>query len=126
MAITDDTKLLLSTRHNLLKIYASGNTTQNIASNYNVVTFSYDPVTVLLYTHNLGYIPRARVWYEAVSGQIWPLSLDQMDNSDGGPGSILYTVGSAYLTTTGLYVKMTNNSGSAADFKFYYRIYLDE
>lgn len=126
MAITDDTKLLLSTRHNLLKEYSKGSGTHNIASNFNISTFSYDPVTVLLATHGLGYIPRARVWYEAISGQVWPLSLDQMDNSDGGPGSILYTVGSAYLTTTGLYVRMTNNSGSAADFKFYWKIYLDE
>jgi hypothetical protein len=118
----DETKVLLSTRFNILKIYDNGSTVVNVAS---IVPPFDPPVDYLLTTHNLGYVPRARVWYEPVAGQIWPMSDKQYDNSDGGPGTSLTTLGSFYLTTTGLYVRIRfNNTGG--NFTFYWRVYLDE
>ena len=125
MAINDDSKMLLSTRYNMLKIYANGSTTVSVgASTYDGTTFRYIPDSYLLYTHSLGYIPRARVWYEPVSGQLWPISPNQYDNTDGGSGTPLSVTGMFYLTTTGLYISITSPSATSMNFRF--RIYLDE
>lgn len=126
MAI-DQTKTIFSTRYNFLKIFVNDNTTILVADSFNPITFEDDVATYLLYAHNLGYIPRARVSYEPVNGQLWPMTgTEQFSNSNGGSGTELEVFGTYHLTTTGLYVDMLNVSGSAKNIPFYYRIYLDE
>lgn len=116
----DETKMLLSTRFNILKIYENGSDTVSVAT----ITPPIDPpIDYLLSTHGLGYIPRARVWYEPVAGQIWPMSPLQFNNADGGPGTALTTLGVYYLTSSGLYVRIRTSPG--ANINFYWRIYLD-
>lgn len=122
----DRTKILFSTSFNLLKIAANDSATLSIPDTFNPSTFKYDINTQLLFTHNLGYIPRARVFYEPAGGQVWPIALDQFDNSNGGPGTTLPVFGTYHLTTTGLYVDVKNVSGITAAVKFYYRVYYEQ
>lgn len=117
------TNTIFSTRFNFLKIFTEGNGTFSVAPG---VFFPTDPpVEILLATHNLGYVPRGRVWYEPIAGQLWPLSPQQYSNSDGGPGTTLTVTGDFYLTSTQLYVRMAN-PGIAKNITFYWRIYADE
>lgn len=111
--------VIFSTRYNFLKIYANDSGLIAIPS-----TSSTAPNSVLIATHNLGYIPRARVWYEPIPGEVWPMNRGQYSNNDGGPGTTLTTLGNYYLTTTGLYARIYSSPGGT--FKFYWRIYLDE
>lgn len=122
--VPDPSKTIFSTRYNFLKIYVNDSTTLSIADTFNGV--SYNTATYLLYAHNLGYIPRARVFYEPVSGQLWPMTAAQYAKTNGGTGTQINIFGSYHLTTTGLYVDVKNITGSTQAVSFYYRIYLDE
>lgn len=122
MSISNPENVLFSTRYNLLKIYDQGTTTHTIPT---ITPPSDAPSELLLATHSLGYVPRARVWYVPISGQLWPMSNEQYSNSDGGPGTTLSVTGDYYLTTSGLYVRVIN-PGSSASIIFYWRIYADE
>lgn len=120
MAI-NDSNVIFSTRYNFLKIYLNDTVDVAIAS----ITPPFDsPISYLLTTHSLGYVPRAKVWYEPVSGQVWPMSDKQYSSAGGGSGTSLGTIGDYYLTSSGLYVRITNSSASTVT--FYYRIYADE
>jgi len=120
----DLTKLLFLSSDNLMKIAVNDSTTLSIADTFNGV--SYDTATYLLYTHNLGYIPRAKVFYTPVSGQLWPMTAEQYAKTNGGTGTQVNVFGSYHLTTTGLYVDVKNITGSTQSIQFYYRIYYDE
>lgn len=109
--------LLFSTKYSLPKIYLDDEITISVPNGS-----SDQPIV----THDLGFVPNARIWYEPVSGELWPLSPIQYSNFDGGPGTILYVTGRAYVTTTELRVELNNGSGSASDVKFHYRVYADE
>lgn len=82
--------------------------------------------SVLLTTHSLGYIPRAKVWFEPIAGQLWPLVRYQYSNSDGGPGTTLQITGSLRITSSAIYAEISNATGSTADVPIYWRVYLDE
>jgi hypothetical protein len=123
----DRSKLAFYSGDNTMKEALNDSITLSIGDTFNDDTFSYDVVTKLLVSHNLGYIPRARVWYEPISGQLWPMTgLEQFQNFGGGVGTELDIVGTPHLTTTGLYVNVKNDSGSAMSVTFHYRIYYDE
>lgn len=115
------TNAIFSTRYNFLKIYDNNSGTFGVPN-----TPGSTPTTVLLTTHGLGYIPRIKVWYVPVSGQLWPLVRDQYDKSGGGTGTILSLIGGARADTTILYADMFNLTGSTQNIVFYWRIYLDE
>ncbi len=118
----NDANILFSSRFNLLKIYDSDTTDVSVAT----ILPPFDPsLDYILATHGLGYVPRARVWYEPVAGEIWPMTDKQFSNSDGGPGTTLSLLGSYYLTSSGLYVRIRYNS-TAGSKRFYWRIYADE
>jgi hypothetical protein len=108
--ITDPTKMLFSVRENLPKIYI--NSSQDIVvPTSGGPPITYDPTVI---THNLGYVPTARVFYEPTPGEVWPLN-DKINT----------IFGRYYLTSTTLVVEMAN-LGAPAAVKIYYRIYLDE
>ena len=120
----NQTNILFSTRFNFLKILEDYSSSTTITVPTIIPPFDA-PAEYLLVTHSLGYAPRARVWYEPISGQLWPMSTEQYSNTDGGPGTPLNVTGDFYLTTSGLYVRVVN-VGSPADVKFYWRLYADE
>lgn len=116
--LNDPTKIVLSTRRNLQKIYLNDSITLSIA-------LSFSPVEYTLVTHNLGYVPTVRVFYVPVSGQLWPLSPSQYSKANGGTGTILPIYGSPVVTDTELKVRVVR-PGIAINVQFYYRIYIDE
>lgn len=118
MSIIDPSKFQLSTRYNIQKIFKDDTVTISVTGTPTATEYT-------LFTHALGYIPTARVFYEPVSGQLWPLSREQYDNSGGGSGTTLTVTGEAILTTAALKVRLVNG-GSTRDVTFHYRIYLDE
>lgn len=123
----DRSKLAFYSGDNTMKVYLNDSATLSIDDTFDTNTFGYDVVTKLLVSHNLGYIPRARVWYEPITGQLWPMTgLEQFLALGGGTGTELDVVGGYHLTTSGLYVDVKNDSGSTKSVKFYYRIYYDE
>lgn len=109
-----------------VKFAASLNVLKVAFNDFKTVSVPVGRTTILLFAHNLGYIPRARVFYEPVSGQVWPLPRDQFDSLGGGTGTTLDIYGTFYFTTTGLYLYIANGAIGAKNIKFYYRIYLDE
>lgn len=117
MSINDPTKMLYSTRFNTLKIIAQDTTSVTIAGSATS--------TIPLHTHGLGYVPRARVWYQPVSGQIWPLSPNQFLKLGGGTGTVLNVIGHSILTASTLSVRLTNQTGTSKTVTVYWRIYID-
>lgn len=123
MPVSDPTKLLWSTSQNLQKIYLNSSQTVSVPVSGGPPVIPTDVLTV---THGLGYVPTARVFYEPVSGELWPISPNQYSNADGGPGTTLDVFGRFYLTTTTLIVSLANLGATAVDIPIYYRIYADE
>jgi hypothetical protein len=113
---------LFNTDYNYQKVYLDGSTTVSVPDS------GGPPPVPTTYTvvHGLGYIPTARVFYEPVSGQIWPASKWQYPNTGGGSGAPLDTTVSCYLTTTSLVFSIINTSGSTKNVPVYWRIYVDE
>lgn len=117
MSITDPTKFKLTTRYNIQKKYVDFTTTVNVSG---ATLTEYT-----LYTHGLGYIPTARVFYEPVSGQLWPVTREQYATSGGGSGTQLNVTGDIVITSTQIIARLVN-AGAAADVTFTGRIYVDE
>lgn len=115
----DPTKTIFSTRYNFQKIYDDDEVTLSIANIVSLTNYT-------LVTHDLGYVPTVRVFYEPVSGQLWPLSRNQYGNFAGGSGTTLFVTGTVFATSTQIRVAISNGSGSSQSIKFAYRIYLDE
>lgn len=115
----DASKFIFSGRYNFQKIYLNSSGTFTVPD----TTFTTTPI--LLATHTLNIIPKVRVFYEPIAGQLWPLMVDQFDNLDGGSGTPLSIIGTARVTTSTLTVDLFNTSGSPQSVKFYWRIYLD-
>jgi len=109
--------VIFSTRYNFLKIYDNDDDTFTVPTGTN---------SILLATHSLGYIPRAKAWFEPISGQLWPLVRYQYSNSNGGPGTTLLITGTLRITSSAVFAEMTNATGSPANVPIYWRIYLDE
>lgn len=114
------TNAVFSTRYNFLKIYINNSGTLGVPS-----TPGNTPTAVLLATHSLGYIPRVKIWYVPVAGQLWPLVRDQYDKTGGGTGTTLQLTGTARVDSGSLYADMFNNTGSTQNVVFYWRIYVD-
>lgn len=110
------TNLLLDTDSNIQKQVLNSQDTVTVPG-----TFTYTDFT---YTHDLGYIPSARVWYEAEANKWYPLTLLQLQESTGGDA--LDIVGDFYLTTTTLVVRLVNLSGGDIDVDIIVRIYADD
>jgi hypothetical protein len=75
-------------------------------------------------THNLGYVPNYKVFFESLPGQVWPLF---------GPGDSIWLYDlthqyacTAVMNSTTLTIKYTPGSGSASTFRLWYRIYYDQ
>lgn len=117
----DITKILASTSTNMQKIVLNDSTTVSVPVSTGF-PLSYDATTI---SHGLGYIPTARVFYEPISGELWPLSPNQYSNADGGPGTTLDIYGRCYLTTTDLVIELANVSGSPVNVPLYWRVYAD-
>lgn len=77
-------------------------------------------------SHNLGYIPTARVFYEPEPGNLWPLNGQQYLNSGGGPDETVNVTAEAYVTTTQLVIDFENVGSSSQNVTYYWRIYYDE
>lgn len=113
----DALQSILTARRNIQKIYIDDTITVPIAFSSSITEYT-------LVTHNLGYIPTVRVFYEPVSGELWPMSPNQYSSTDGGTGNTLGIYGNPVVTETDLKVRVVR-PGVAVDVKFYYRIYLD-
>jgi hypothetical protein len=110
--------MLFSTRFNLLKIVAQGVTNVTVAGSTTADT--------ALVTHGLSYVPRARMWFEPVAGQIWPMSPTQFIKTGGGTGTVLTVFGNYFLTSSALFVRLENVSGSPVTIPVDWRVYADE
>lgn len=73
--------------------------------------------TTVTISHNLGYIPSIRVWYDPALGRRIPITTWQITETN----SVSVR---AYLTTTTL-VLTVNNTVSTKSVVFWYRIYYD-
>lgn len=111
------TNVIFSTRYNFFKIFINDSGSIVVPA-----TIFSSPTTILLATHPLGYIPRARVWYEPYPGQVWPMNHYQYQ--DDTLGKTLTTTGDYILTDSTLSVRIFTSPGGT--FKFYWRIYADE
>lgn len=111
------TNVIFSTRYNFLKLY------ENSSGTFSVPTGAS---SILLTTHSLGYIPRAKAWYIPRTTELWPLTFNQYSNSGGGSGNTLLVYGSLRITSSAIYAEMSNASGSPQDVPIYWRVYLDE
>lgn len=112
---------LFNTDYNYQKIYLDGSTTVSVPN-----SGGPPPVpTTHTVVHGLGYIPTARVYFEPVSGQLWPVTKWQYDAGTGS-GSTLFVTASCYLTTTSLVFSIINTSGSTQSVPLHWRIYVDE
>lgn len=104
------------TRSNYQKVFIQDSTTVTAVAASDVVT-SID--------HDLGYTPNAKVFFESISGEVWP-------QIAGGSGDFwLYDASSqtecyAIITNTQLNIACTFPFLSAHDTKVWYRIYLDQ
>lgn len=115
---------IFSTQYSLPKIYLDDQDTLAVAVSSGGPPPS--PSDLPLATHDLGFVPNVRVWYEPVSGELWPLSPNQYSNLDGGSGTMLDVFGRAYATTTELRVELYNFGASEASVPVHYRVYCDE
>lgn len=79
--------------------------------------------TEFTYPHDLGYIPSARVWYEADTGKWYPLSLVQL--ADSSAAYLLTITGYFYLTASALVIGIHNSGGSDVAVNLRARIYYD-
>lgn len=73
--------------------------------------------------HNLGYAPNAKVFIEALPGQVWPAGLLGVGNPFSYDPAIQYE---AVAVITNTQLQITHSSGaSAASARIWYKVYLD-
>lgn len=119
MSLNDNTdKLKFSSTLNYQKIAKEGS---------QIVSVPFTTDTTITITHNLGYVPTAKVWYEPYfnnesSGEIWPLTGFQYGDLIT---DLLNTIGHAYLDETNLYIVLYDTSGTTVNIPVYWRIYYD-
>lgn len=106
-------KFLFDSRSNYLKIAKEGTTT------YSAGTFGSTQTVSI--SHDLGYIPKARAFFEPVANEIWPL------NAGGNSNRFLYKI-----TQDEAYLQIYNDRVDIKVFRFsnasrgiWYRIYYD-
>lgn len=82
----------------------------------------------LVIDHGLGYIPVAKVWYEAVPGQWFPSSTRQYTDGFSGGGSGVYVEKQCVfmLSTTQCIVEVRDLGSSGLPTNVHVRIYLDD
>lgn len=112
----DKTKFLINTDDNIQKEYV------NITDSVFVEGTSGSMAGTYTYSHNLGYIPACRSWYEGVNGLWFPLTtLQLMDDFT----SLLDIMGTMTVTSQDLILNMQNFGSSNATVNVAIRIYLD-
>ena len=109
------TKFLLNTDQNIQKQFINTQVAVSVPGSYSYVDHEI--------THNFGYIPSARVWYEPIDGQWYPLALTQLQQ---GTSDSLKFVGTFTLSTTKLTVSLVNFSGTTKSINILARIYYDD
>ena len=77
-----------------------------------------------VFSHDLGYIPVVRVWYEPTAGQWRPLSTRQMPNSS--PFSYLALTGTYSITTSTLEVEIRDSDNITPSCNIWVRVYYDD
>lgn len=82
----------------------------------------------LAINHDLGYIPVAKVWYEAVPGQWFPSSTRQyMDGFSGGGSGVFVAKQCVFmLSTTQCIIEVRDLGSSGLPTNVHVRIYLDD
>lgn len=75
-------------------------------------------------THNLGYIPTVRAFYENEDGWLMPVVRNQY--IDGSSSLQVNPVGQVWLTTTTAVIELTNNGSGSVNTPVYWRIYYDD
>lgn len=118
----DDSKVQFSTAFNYQKIAdksPKGGETVSATASWPSYT------TIKTVSHNLGYIPSVRVWYDPQIGRRFPVSIEQYTDDDF---STHYTnqVGiRVRLTSTQLIIQAGNASGSTKNVTLWWRVYYD-
>lgn len=110
----DNKPFQFDSRANYQKIYEQGTTT------YSPGTFGSTGVVTI--THSLGYIPNAKVFFEPISGEVWPLVAGGASN----PFTYSFTQDEGYMQIYSNRVDVTVLRFSNATRNIWYRIYLDE
>ena len=106
--VSSNKNTVFDTRDSYQKIY-----------DQNVLGFGSSSTQPIL--HSLGYRPNYRVFYEAISGQVWPMFAGGISNP------FLYDTSmaecTAYTTTTTLSVELSSVTSTR---RAWYKIYLDD
>lgn len=114
----DINEALFNTDYNYQKVALSGSGTSTITNN----TPNFTNVTI---SHDLGYIPSVRVWYDPDNGRRFPISQEQYTDDTSFTSQVNSVIARAYLTTSNLVLQFSNASGSSKDVTYWYRIYYD-
>lgn len=96
---------------------------QKIVGDYSSTIATSDASATYTVTHNLGYIPSARAWYQPIADRWYVLTNNQLSN---GFSDFLNSAGYLELTTTTATINLTNYSGGAISVPVKLRLYLDE
>lgn len=113
----DETKTFFSSSFNYQKIATRGTGSVSVPNG--------TPFTAVTITHNLGYIPSARVWYDIGTGR-FPATTEQFVDLVSFTSANNFCLARYYFTTTTLVIEFQNQSGSTKTFNYWYRIYYDE
>lgn len=109
------TDFIFSTDYNYQKTAINKQDTVDIAGS------STGTLTI---SHDLGYIPSARVWYDPNDDGTWyPLANVQLADTFT---NTLNTTGSYYLTTSDIVVSLSNSTVSAVSIPVIVRVYYDD
>jgi hypothetical protein len=111
-------------RKNYLKQYMQGSATMDKPASLSGGIYS----TSYTLTHNLGYRPLARAWYDPTgAGLIFPVNSQR-----GELYSPLFAMGTVpfvffvdEITTTTVVLRAEDDGSNAGTFTFYYKLYLD-
>lgn len=85
-------------------------------------TVSASPLgTTTPISHNLGYAPNAKVFIEALPGQVWPTGL----LGKGDPFFYDFSQYEAKVVITSTQLEITHYGGGASNARIWYKVYLD-
>lgn len=74
-------------------------------------------------THNLGYIPYFKLWWQGANGRVFDLAAGPYSYGIAGDG---LQVNDVHANTSQILVEMSENNGAAAGGTIYYRIYEEQ
>jgi len=104
-----------SSAFNYLKRHLSGKVVETVAGSFGEVNGTI--------THDLGYVPAARAFYQVDGGKLFAMTSSVMIVPTVTIGDSV--VGSFGVTTSGLTYYLRNEGGSPQDVTVYYIIYTD-